>query len=154
MPHLLVNLASEYSYIRNTFDPRWKSTHPSALSNLALARTCLSYMPSSSSAVMVSHRSPSSLIANLITNKPAVSSSLPHALLQGNRKIDSHTPTILRRGLDVRVIRSASEIDRVKMKALLDLVHPSVLFYLVIGLARPSRACHAGKVQMTIIGDQ
>ncbi|KAI0815075.1 mitochondrial amino-acid acetyltransferase [Irpex lacteus] len=120
MPHLLVNLASEYSYIRNTFDPRWKSTHPSALSNLALARTCLSYMPPSSSAVMVSHRSPSSLIANLITNKPAVSSSLPHALLQGNRKIESHTPTILRRGLDVRVIRSASEIDRTKLKALLE----------------------------------
>ncbi|KAI0094794.1 mitochondrial amino-acid acetyltransferase [Irpex rosettiformis] len=120
MPHLLVNLASEYSYIRNTFDPRWKSTHPSALSNLALAQTCLSYMPSSSSAVMVSHRSPSSLIANLITNKPAVSSSLPHALLQGNRKIDSHTPTILRRGLDVRVIRSAAEIDRSKLKVLLE----------------------------------
>ena len=120
MPHLLVNLASEYSYIRNTFDPRWKSTHPSALSNLALARTCLSYMPSSSSAVMVSHRSPSSLIANLITNKPAVSSSLPHALLQGNRKLESHTPTILRRGLDVRVIRSAADIDRTKLKALLE----------------------------------
>ncbi|KAI0695130.1 mitochondrial amino-acid acetyltransferase [Cytidiella melzeri] len=120
MPHLLVNLASEYSYIHNTFDRRWKSTHPSALSNLALARTCLSYMPPSSSAVMVSHRSPSSLIANLITNKPAVSSSLPHALLQGNRKLEPHTPTILRRGLDVRVIRSAADIDRTKMKALLE----------------------------------
>lgn len=120
MPHLLVNLASEYSFIRNTFDHRWKDTHPSALKNLALARTCLSYMPSSSSAVMVSHRSPSSLIANLITNKPAVSSSLPHALLQGNRKLEPHTPTLLRRGLDVRVIRQAADIDRVKMKALLE----------------------------------
>ncbi|KAI0348530.1 mitochondrial amino-acid acetyltransferase [Trametopsis cervina] len=120
MPHLLVNLASEYSYIHNTFDPRWKSTHPSALSNLALARTCLSYMPPSASAVMVSHRSPSSLIANLITNKPAVSSSLPHALLQGNRKLESQTPTLLRRGLDVRVIRTAADIDRTKMKALLE----------------------------------
>ena len=120
LPHLLVNLASEYDYIRNTFDPRWKSTHPSALSNLKLARTCLEYMPTSSSAVMVSHRSPSSLIANLITNKPAVSSSLPHALLQGNRKLDFHTPTLLRRGLDVRVIRSTADIDKVKMKTLLE----------------------------------
>lgn len=120
LPHLLVNLASEYDYIRNTFDPRWKSTHPSALSNLKLAQTCLAYMPSTSSAVMVSHRSPSSLIANLITNKPAISSSLPHALLQGNRKLDFHTPTLLRRGLDVRVIRSTADVDKVKMKVLLE----------------------------------
>ena len=120
LPHLLVNLSSEYDYIRNTFDHRWKPTHPSALSNLSLARTCLTYMPPTSSAVMVSHRSPSSLIANLITNKPAVSSSLPHALLQGNRKLDFHTPTLLRRGLDMRVIRSSSDIDKVKLKALLE----------------------------------
>lgn len=120
LPHLLVNLASEYSYIKNTFDSSWKSTHPTSLKNLALARTCLSYMPPSSSAVMVSHRSPSSLIANLITNKPAVSSSLPHALLQGNRKLDFHTPTLLRRGLDIRVIRSAKDVDKLKMKALLE----------------------------------
>ncbi|KAF7796388.1 hypothetical protein EIP86_007565 [Pleurotus ostreatoroseus] len=120
MPHLLVNMTSEYSYIRSTFDPRWKANHPSALANLSLARTCLSYMPRSSSAVMVSHRSPSSLIASLITNKPAVSSSLPHALLQGNRKLEPHTPTVLRHGLDVRVIRSPSEIDRPKLKALLE----------------------------------
>ncbi|THG94949.1 hypothetical protein EW026_g6613 [Hermanssonia centrifuga] len=120
MPHLLVNLASEYHYIKDTFDPEWKSTHPSALANLSLARTCLSYMPPTSSAVMVSHRSPSSLIANLITNKPAVSSSLPHALLQGNRKLEFHTPTLLRRGLDVRVIRSPADIDRPKLKSLLE----------------------------------
>jgi amino-acid N-acetyltransferase len=119
MPHLLVNLASEFDYINTTYDPRWKSTHPSALSNLRLARSCLQYMPPTSSAVMVSHRSPSSLIANLITNKPAVSSSLPHALLQGNRKLDFHTPTLLRRGLDISVIRSTADIDKAKMKALL-----------------------------------
>ncbi|KAI0082258.1 mitochondrial amino-acid acetyltransferase [Panus rudis PR-1116 ss-1] len=120
LPHLLVNLTSEFDFIRQTFDPRWRSTHPSALSNLALARTCLKYMPPSSSAVMVSHRSPSALIANLITNKPAVSSSLPHALLQGNRKLNPHTPTLLRRGLDIRVLRTPAEIDKVKMKTLLE----------------------------------
>lgn len=120
LPHLLVNLTSEFSYIKDTFDPRWDNSHPSSISNLSLARTCLAYMPPTSSAVMVSHRSPSSLIANLITNKPAVSSSLPHALLQGNRKLTPHTPTLLRRGLPIRVLRTLQEIDRPKMKALLE----------------------------------
>ncbi|KAI0830736.1 mitochondrial amino-acid acetyltransferase [Trametes gibbosa] len=120
LPHLLINLTSEYSYIRETFDPRWKPAHPTALSNLELARTCLAFMPPSSSAVMVSHRSPSHLIGNLITNKPAVSSSLPHALLQGNRKLTPHTPTLLRRGLPIRVVRRVDEIDKAKMKTLLE----------------------------------
>ncbi|KAH9916163.1 mitochondrial amino-acid acetyltransferase [Amylocystis lapponica] len=120
LPHLLINLTSEHSYIHDTFHDKWHASHPTALSNLSLARTCLAFMPPTSSAVMVSHRSPSSLIANLITNKPAVSSSLPHALLQGNRKLTPHTPTLLRRGLPVRVLRTASEIDRPKMKALLE----------------------------------
>ncbi|KAF8640449.1 hypothetical protein AX17_000113 [Amanita inopinata Kibby_2008] len=119
-PHLLVNLTSEYSYIQDTFQEQWQHTNPSALSNLALAKTCLAYMPPTSSAIMVSHRSPSSLIANLITNKPAVSSSLPHALLQGNRKLTSHTPTLLRRGLPVQVLRSVQDIDRARLGALLE----------------------------------
>ncbi|EJF67069.1 mitochondrial amino-acid acetyltransferase [Dichomitus squalens LYAD-421 SS1] len=120
MPHLLINLTSEYDYIRNTFDPRWKLTHSTALSNLRLARTCLAYMPPTSSAVMVSHRSPSSLIGNLITNKPALSSSLPHALLQGNRKLTPDTPTILRHGLPVRVVRRVDDLDKTKLKKLLE----------------------------------
>lgn len=120
LPHLLVNLTSEFSYISETFDKQWKASHPTALSNLALARTCLAYMPPTSSAVMVSHRSPSSLIANLITNKPAISSSLPHAMLQNNKVVSPHTPTLLRRGLPIRVIRSPADIDKPKMKALLE----------------------------------
>ncbi|KAF9015534.1 mitochondrial amino-acid acetyltransferase [Cyathus striatus] len=119
-PHLLINLTSEHRHIRQTFDERWRYTHPTALSNLNLARTCLSYMPPTSSAIMVSHKSPSSLIANLVTNKPAVSSSLPHALLQGNRKLTPHTPTLLRRGLPIQVIRSTAEIDHKKLNYLLE----------------------------------
>ncbi|KAJ2919250.1 hypothetical protein MD484_g1156, partial [Candolleomyces efflorescens] len=119
-PHLLINLNQEYEHILDTFDRRWKSTHPTALSDLALARTCLTYMPSTSSAIMVSHKSPSSMIGNLITNKPAVSSSLPHALLQGNSKLTPHTPTLLRRGLPVQVVRSVADIDKSKMTALLE----------------------------------
>ncbi|KAF9229121.1 mitochondrial amino-acid acetyltransferase [Gyrodon lividus] len=119
-PHLLVNLTSEYDFIRNTFDHAWLKENPSALSNLALARTCLSYMPPTSSAIMVSHRSPSSLIANLITNKPAVSSSLPHALLQGNRKLTPETPTLLRRGQPIQVIHDLANVDRIKLNHLLE----------------------------------
>ncbi|KAG9314233.1 mitochondrial amino-acid acetyltransferase [Chiua virens] len=118
-PHLLINLTSESDYIRDTFDSAWLRDRPSALSNLALARTCLSYMPPTSSAIMVSHRSPSSLIANLITNKPAVSSSLPHALLQGNRKLTPDTPTLLRRGQPIRVIQNLADVDKAKMNHLL-----------------------------------
>ncbi|KAH7913001.1 mitochondrial amino-acid acetyltransferase [Hygrophoropsis aurantiaca] len=119
-PHLLINLTSEHDFIRDTFDPAWEKEKPTAMSNLSLARTCLAYMPPTSSAVMVSHRSPSSLIANLITNKPAVSSSLPHALLQGNRKLTPHTPTLLRRGLPIQVIRNSADIDKAKMSYLLE----------------------------------
>ena len=119
-PHLLINLTSEYDYIRDTFDSSWSKEKPSSLSNLSLARTCLAYMPPTSSAIMVSHRSPSSLIANLITNKPAVSSSLPHALLQGNRKLTRDTPSLLRRGQPIRVIRNLSGVDKAKMNHLLE----------------------------------
>ena len=120
LPHLLVNLEAEYKYVHDTFQSSWKATHPTALSNLALAHTCLTYMPPSSSAIMVNHRAPSSMIGNLITNKPAVSSSLPHALLQGNRSLTSNTPTLLRRGLSVEVVRDCANIDKAKMTRLLE----------------------------------
>jgi amino-acid N-acetyltransferase len=119
-PHLLINMTQEFHHIHESFQSSWRTSHPTAIANLSLARTCLAYMPPTSSAVMVSHRSPSSLIANLITNKPAVSSSLPHALLQGNRKLTPHTPTLLRRGLPIQVLRSLSDIDRPKLKHLLE----------------------------------
>ena len=127
LPHLLVNLASEYSFISDTFHNSWRESHPTALKNLSLARTCLAYMPPTSSAIFVNHRSPSSLIGNLITNKPAVSSSLPHALLQGNRKLTPHTPTLLRRGMDIRVVRGVQDIDRAKMTYLLETSFKRVL---------------------------
>ncbi|EPQ60518.1 mitochondrial amino-acid acetyltransferase [Gloeophyllum trabeum ATCC 11539] len=128
LPHLLINLHSEFHHITSTFQPAWRATHPTALANLALARTCLAHMPPSSSAVMVNHRSPSSLIANLITNKPALSSSLPHALLQGSTtstttakaRLTPNTPTLLRRGLDIRVLRSPAALDEPKLTRLLE----------------------------------
>jgi amino-acid N-acetyltransferase len=122
LPHLLINTTQEHKHIHETFQRSWRQSHPTALANLSLARTCLHYMPATSSAVMVSHRSPSELIANLITNKPAMSSSLPHALLQGKAtsKLNPHTPSLLRRGLPIDVFRSTDHIDKDKLTHLLE----------------------------------
>ncbi|GAA5917910.1 hypothetical protein JCM6882_003988, partial [Rhodosporidiobolus microsporus] len=115
-PHLSINLSSEYDYIRNTFI--WHQTHPTALSNLALIRDCLTHLPRTASGVLVSHRSPKSLIANLITNRPALSPSLSHDLLP--RRNMPHQPTIVRRGLPIRVHRSTSTLDLDKLTHLLE----------------------------------
>lgn len=121
LPHLSINLSSEHEFIQRTFQPSWKYTHPTALANLALADTCLAHMPKDASALIVSHRSPTALIANLITNKPAHSASLPHALLtQSENRLTPDTPTLVRRGLPVRVLRHLDEIDRPKLTALLN----------------------------------
>lgn len=121
MPHLSINLASEFSFIRDTFLPSWYHTHPTALSNLSVANNCLRHMPKEASALIVSHRSPAALIANLITNKPAHSASLPHSLLtQSENGITRDTPTLIRRGQPVKIYRSLSEVDKTKLQSLLE----------------------------------
>lgn len=116
-PHLSINLASEYHQIKQSFV--WDHTHPTALRNLDAISDCLSYMPQTSSGVLVTHRSPRSLIANLITNKAAHSPSLPHRLL-ANKQDVRHTPTIVRPGLPIKVIQEFDKIDLDKMTALLE----------------------------------
>ncbi|WVR05776.1 amino-acid acetyltransferase, mitochondrial [Kwoniella sp. DSM 27419] len=121
LPHLSINLASEYSYINRTFLDQWRESHPTSLSNLALANGCLAHMPKEASALVVSHRSPAAMIANLITNKPAHSASLPHSLLvESEGRITRDTPTLLRKGLPVRVLRSWEEVDQGKLTKLLE----------------------------------
>ncbi|CAE6462786.1 unnamed protein product [Rhizoctonia solani] len=122
LPHLLVNVQAEYDYIRETYrHSAWDATAPTALPNLRLARMCLAHMPPSSSAVVVSHRSPRSLIANLLTNRPAQSSSLPAAaLLTGSRRLTRDTPTLIRHGLGMRVLRNVQDIDRHKLTYLME----------------------------------
>ncbi|GAA5902014.1 hypothetical protein JCM8208_006663 [Rhodotorula glutinis] len=115
-PHLSINLSSEFDYINKTFI--WQETHPTALSNLALIRDCLVHLPRTASGVLVSHRSPRSLIANLITNKPAHSPSLAHDLLP--RRNMQHQPTIVRRGLPIRVFRSVADVDEDKLTRVLE----------------------------------
>ncbi|PKI85481.1 amino-acid N-acetyltransferase [Malassezia vespertilionis] len=116
-PHLMINLQSEFNSIRSSFI--WSKSHPTALSNMEMIRDCLSYMSSASSGVMVTHRSPRSLIANLITNKAAHSPSLPYRLL-ANRSDLRHTPTIIRKGLPVRVISDVNQVDHDKLLLLLE----------------------------------
>ncbi|KAG8955498.1 Amino-acid acetyltransferase, mitochondrial [Tulasnella sp. 419] len=123
LPHLLINLSSEHQHIHSTYQPEWHQSHPTSLQNLDLASKCLSDMPASSSAIIVSHRSPRSLIANLITNKPAQSSSLPdHLLVSGPKKLTPHTPTLIRKGLPIRIIQRSKmdEMDKDKMTHLLE----------------------------------
>ncbi|WFD32549.1 amino-acid N-acetyltransferase [Malassezia sp. CBS 17886] len=116
-PHLSINLASEYDRIRSSFV--WDETHPAALGNLEMVRDCLAYMPAASSSVMVTHRSPKSLIGNLITNKAAHSPSLPNGRL-ANRKDAQHTPTVIRTGLPVRVLQRVEQLDMDRLQALLE----------------------------------
>ncbi|PLW26543.1 hypothetical protein PCANC_24098 [Puccinia coronata f. sp. avenae] len=118
-PHLSINLASEYEFINETF--RWSDSHPTSLANLSMAKSCLKYLPNESSAIIVSHRSPKSLIANLITNKPAHSPSLKHSiLLNHTRDIGLATPTLIRKGLPIKVIRGIENLDLNKLKDLLE----------------------------------
>ncbi|SCV70415.1 BQ2448_1809 [Microbotryum intermedium] len=115
-PHLSINLSSEFDYINQTFV--WQESHPTSLANLALLQDCLAELPRTASAVLVSHRSPRSLIANLITNKPAHSPSLHQSLLPNTQMM--HQPTIVRRGLPIRVFRKMSDIDLPALTRLLE----------------------------------
>ncbi|KAM0786560.1 hypothetical protein ACM66B_002016 [Microbotryomycetes sp. NB124-2] len=115
-PHLSINLSSEFDYINQTFI--WQESHPTSLANLDLVNSCLTELPRTASAVIVSHRSPRSLIGNLITNKPAHSPSLHQSLLPQENL--THQPTIVRRGLPIRVFRSMADVDKDALTVLLE----------------------------------
>ena len=68
---------------------------------------------------MVTHRSPRSLIANLITNKAAHSPSLPQRLLARSKDVRD-TPTILRSGLPIHVLTRWADVDHDKLHHLLE----------------------------------
>lgn len=116
-PHLMINLASEYESIRSSFV--WHDTHPTALRNLTMVRDCLMYMPSVASGVLVTHRSPQTLIGNLITNKAAYSPSLPPRLLAARREM-RHMPTVVRAGLPVRILYHFDDVDMDRLQATLE----------------------------------
>lgn len=116
-PHLSINLESEFDHIRETFI--WDESHPTALPTLSALRDALEVLPRTSSAVVVSHRSSKALIANLVTNKPAHSPSLHHSALPSPSRLQS-TPTVIRYGLPIRVIRSLQDVNLMSLTALLE----------------------------------
>jgi len=116
-PHLSINLESEYEFICKTFE--WEKSHPTALDNLTLMRDCLSVLPRTASAVVVSHRSPKALVANLVTNRPAHSPSLHMSAFPAHVKLD-RTPTILRHGLPIRVHQDLKDVDLTALTRLLE----------------------------------
>lgn len=118
LPHLSINLSSEHEHITSTFV--WELSHPTALTNLSLTRRCLENMPPTSTALIVGHRSAMDLVANIITNKPTHSASLPHELLVTSDRITSHTPTSVRLGVPIKCIRNFDDIDQDKLTHLLE----------------------------------
>jgi amino-acid N-acetyltransferase len=78
-------------------------------------------LPNESSAIIVSHCSPKSLIANMITKKPVHLPSLKQSiLLNHTRNIGLATPTLIRKGLPIKVIRGMENLDLNKLKDLLE----------------------------------
>lgn len=116
-PHLMINLSSEYESIRHSYV--WDDTHPTALKNLAMIRDCLAYMPNMASGLIATHRSPQSLIANLITNKAAYSPSLPPRLLASRREM-RHMPTVVRAGMPIRIVTQWHELDLARVQNVLE----------------------------------
>ena len=138
--HIFINLEQEYEDIRNDLlrgSSARNMAHNYAIANnnhldsLQLARDALAILPSSSSALLTTpqeaassaYSSPSvsmpgvgtrstrnPLIHNLLTDKPILSSSLPHARLQQPSTQDDRAllcaspPTFIKRGMPLTII--------------------------------------------------
>ncbi|KAI8393990.1 uncharacterized protein BYT42DRAFT_488260 [Radiomyces spectabilis] len=125
--HSLVNIQEEYDTIVDAFQrkPAWQQSNPTALSNLAMIRSCLTHLPTSSSAIIVPTVSlPSALIANLVTDKPLYSSSLPiHNLQQGSpdlERVNQSRTTVLRHGIKINTYDKLSQLDTDRLTRLLE----------------------------------
>ncbi|CAG8498172.1 9739_t:CDS:2 [Paraglomus occultum] len=116
--HVFVNIQSEYDDIKNSYqlNPQWYSTHPTGLENLEMIKKCLEHLPITSSAIMVPAHSPTGLIANLITDKPLFSSSLPIR----SASAPLTTTTVLRHGLKVSYHTSFSTLNIDSMVKLIE----------------------------------
>ncbi|KAI8145370.1 hypothetical protein BJV82DRAFT_511340 [Fennellomyces sp. T-0311] len=118
--HSLVNVQEEYDSIVKAFDQNadWQHLYPTALQNLDMIRTCLSDLPTSSSAIIVPTSSlPSALIANLVTDKPLYSSSLPNQDLDRVNKLRT---TVLRHGIKINTFDNVDDLDLDKLTRLLE----------------------------------
>ncbi|CAG8521325.1 6369_t:CDS:2 [Paraglomus brasilianum] len=116
--HVFVNIQSEYDDIKSSYqlNPQWHTTHPTGLENLEMIKKCLEHLPITSSAIMVPAHSPIGLIANLITDKPLFSSSLPIR----SASTPLTTTTVLRHGLKVSHHTSFSTLNIDSMVKLIE----------------------------------
>ncbi|KAI8337474.1 hypothetical protein BC941DRAFT_425355 [Chlamydoabsidia padenii] len=119
--HSLINVQEEYGAIVDAFktQPSWQSTYPSALSNLSMIRSCLAELPpTTSSAVIVPTSSlPSALIANLVTDKPLYSSSLP---INNIQRVNQMRTTVLRHGIKIQNYTRLDDLDLPRLTELLE----------------------------------
>ncbi|ORZ25367.1 hypothetical protein BCR42DRAFT_457795 [Absidia repens] len=125
--HSLINVQEEYDAIVNAFrnQPSWQNTHPTALSNLKMIRTCLAELPpTTSSAVIVPTSSlPSALIANLVTDKPLYSSSLPidnKNNINAIQRVNQMRTTVLRHGIKIQNYNNLDDLDLPRLTTLLE----------------------------------
>jgi amino-acid N-acetyltransferase len=125
--HSLINVQEEYDIIVDAFknQPSWRTSHPSALSNLKMIRTCLAELPpTTSSAVIVPTPSlPSALIANLVTDKPLYSSSLPidnKDNISAIQRVNQMRTTVLRHGIKIQNYSTLDDVDLPRLTALLE----------------------------------
>ncbi|KAI9482515.1 hypothetical protein BDB00DRAFT_857650 [Zychaea mexicana] len=118
--HSLINVQEEYDSIVSAFDQNveWQARYPTAVSNLDMIRTCLSDLPTSSSAVIVPTSSlPSALIANLVTDKPLYSSSLPN---KDTRRVNKLRTTVLRHGIKIHNYDNVDDLDLERLTRLME----------------------------------
>ncbi|ORX57619.1 DUF619-domain-containing protein [Hesseltinella vesiculosa] len=114
--HSLINVQEEYDSIMQSWQPEWQ--YPNA--DLTMVRDCLALLsPISASAVITPVSSlPNALIANLVTDKPLYSSSLPHH--QQLHRINTSRTTILRHGIKIQKYQSLDQLNLPRLTALLE----------------------------------
>lgn len=118
--HSLVNVQEEYDSILDAFNrqPTWHRSYPTTTRNLNMIRSCLAMLPTTSSAIVTPISSlPSSLIANLVTDKPLYSSSLPAG---SPERINSSRTTVLRHGIKINKYDRISDLDLPRLTKLLE----------------------------------
>jgi amino-acid N-acetyltransferase len=133
--HALINIIDEVDSIRASLSGPSKTAH---CRTLWLAEHTLAYLPGTASALAIAAQHSSAILANVITEKPEWSPSLPEALkpMQAmspsailNIKHQHHhhrlltTPinyTVLRRGMELRACKQLDELDRSALFTLLE----------------------------------
>lgn len=103
--HVFINLASEHEGISQNASEQIQR-------DLQLMKDCLSWLPDTSSGVIVPHSASTNLVSNLITDKPPISPSVPSAQ-------DAQT-TVLRSGMSISLHTDRDTLDQTKLTRLLE----------------------------------